>query len=138
MDKTKVNKWIGALNNQSYSKRDVLAAILEDCTYDELESIYKRSPNLLKGLLSLSYLKRTSYNQLFTSNVKPRRDLKDFIGVVAYVVKRNAALITKYIEYRTQVERSILTGQYEQARQLIETINTTFSYSYWAATCSTT
>lgn len=135
MDKTKVTKWIGVLNNPSYSKRDVLAAILEDCTYDELESIYKRSPNLLKGLLSLSYLKRTSYNQIFTSNVKPRRELKDFIGVVAYVVKRNAALINKYIEYRIRVERAILTGQYEQARQLIETINTTISYSYWAATC---
>ena len=100
MDKAKVTKWIGILNNPSYSKRDVLSAILEECTYDELESIYKRSPNMLKGLLSLSYLKRTSYNQLFTSNVKPRRDLKGYIGVVAYVVKRNAALINKYIEYR--------------------------------------
>ena len=135
MDKAKVTKWIGILNNPSYSKRDVLSAILEECTYDELESIYKRSPNMLKGLLSLSYLKRTSYNQLFTSNVKPRRDLKGYIGVVAYVVKRNAALINKYIEYRIRVERAILTGQYDQARQLIKTINTTISYSYWAATC---
>lgn len=135
MDKTKVTKWIGILNNRSYNKRDVLVAILEDCTYDELESIYKRSTNLLKGLLSLSYLKRTSYNQIFTSNVKPRREFKDFIGVVAYVVKHNAELINKYIEYRIQVERAILTGQYDQARQLIKTINTTISYSYWAATC---
>ena len=135
MEKAKVTKWLKILNDPAFNKRYVLSAILEDCTYDEMELIYKKSPSLLKGLLSLSFLKRTAYNQLFTSNVKPRRELKDFIGVVAYVVKHNADLINKYIEYRIQVERAILTGQYDQARQLIKTINATISYSYWAATC---
>lgn len=33
MDKAKVNKWLNALNDNSYNKAAVLSAILEECTY---------------------------------------------------------------------------------------------------------
>lgn len=69
VDKSKVNKWLKLLNDNTYNKRVVLLTILEDCSYEELELIYKKSPSLLKGLLSLSFLKRTSYSQLFNNNV---------------------------------------------------------------------
>lgn len=135
VDKSKVNKWLKLLNDNTYNKRVVLSTILEDCSYEELELIYKKSPSLLKGLLSLSFLKRTSYSQLFNNNVTPRRDLKGFVGVIVYILKHNAPLINKYIEYKKQVENAILTGHYETARQLIEKINNSISYSYWSAIC---
>ena len=135
MDKNKVTKWLSKLNNNSYNKKYVLTAILEDCNYEELELIYQRSPQLFKGLLSLSYLKRNSYSELFSNNIKPRRDIKGFIGVVAYILKHNSGLVNKYIEFKRQIERAILTGQYKQAREWIDEVNTNISYSYWAATC---
>lgn len=134
MDKTKVTKWLRILNDASYNKAMVLSAMLQECNYDELEQIYRKSSSLLKGLLSLSFLKRKSYDLLFENNVRPRRDFKEFIGVIAYIVKRNATPINNYIAYKAEVEKDILTGQYAQARLLIDTINQEISYSYWAAT----
>lgn len=42
MDKNKVTKWLSKLNTNSYNKKYVLTAILEDCNYEELELIYQR------------------------------------------------------------------------------------------------
>lgn len=123
MDKAKVNKWLNALNDNSYNKAAVLSPILEECTYEELEQIYKRSSSMLKGLLSLSFLKRKSYNQIFENNVRPRREFKEYIGVITYIVKHNAVLINKYIDYKAQVEKKNLAGEYNQARQIIDIIN---------------
>lgn len=134
MDTTKVKKWVGYLNSPNTNKKGVLAGMLDECTFEELEMIYKRSPQLFKGLLSLSYLKRNSYSQLYGSSIQPRRAVKDYIGVLVYVIKRNASLIKQYVPLKRKVDCAVLAGDYDRARKLIDTINTKLSYSYWAAT----
>lgn len=134
MDTAKVRKWLGYLNSPNVSKKGVLAGMLDECTFEELELIYKRSPQLFKGLLSLSYLKRNSYSQLYGNSIQPRRAVKEYIGVLVYVIKRNASLINQYVPLKREVDCAVLAGDYDKARKLIDSINTKLSYSYWAAT----
>ena len=123
MDTTKVTKWLGYLYNPRLNKKDVLARIFDECTYEELELIYKKSPTIFKGLLSLSYLKRNSYALIYNSGVQPFRPIKDYIGLLVYVVKKNASLINQYIPMRQAVDCAVLAGDYIKARKLIDTIN---------------
>ena len=134
MDKTKINSCLKLLNENSYNKKSLLASMLEYCTYEELEQIYKRCSGIYKGLLSLSYLKRQSYAQIYSNSIQPRRAIKDYVGVLVYVIKRNANLINRYLTLKADIDKAVLTGNYDIARKLIEKTNKNISYSYWAAT----
>lgn len=129
MDKAKVNKWLNALNDNSYNKAAVLSAILEECTYEELEQIYKRSSSMLKGLLSLSFLKRKSYDQIFENNVRPRREFKEYIGVITYIVKHNAVLINNYHELPLDADMQATVTRIQQDRDLLNEIEQGFPYN---------
>ena len=133
MDKAKVNKWLRYLNAQNTNKKGVLLGMLDECTFDELELIYSRSASLYRGLLSLSYLKRKNYSEVYGSSIQPHRPIKEYIGLQAYVIKRNAGIINQYVELKYQADCAVLKGDYAQARAFIEKINKTVSYSYWAA-----
>lgn len=133
MDKAKVNKWLGYLNAQDTNKKGVLSGMLDECTFDELELIYQKSASLYHGLLSLSYLKRKNYSDVYRSSIQPHRPIKEYIGIQAYVIKRNAGIINQYVELKNKVDCAVLKGDYAQARSLIEKINKDVSYSYWAA-----
>lgn len=133
MDKAKVNKWLGYLKAQNTNKKGVLSGMLDECSFDELELIYQRSNSLYHGLLSLSYLRRKSYSEIYCSSIQPHRPIKEYIGLQAYVIKRNAGLINQYVELKRQADYAVLKGDYAQARTLIEKVNKTVCYSYWAA-----
>ncbi|SEA55012.1 hypothetical protein SAMN05216462_1754 [Xylanibacter ruminicola] len=133
MDKAKVNKWLSYLNTQNTNKKGVLSGMLDECTFDELELIYHRSRSLYHGLLSLSYLRRKNYSEIYSSSIQPHRPIKEYVGLQAYVIKRNADLINQYVELKYQADCAVLRGDYVQARTFIEKINKTVSYSYWAA-----
>lgn len=133
MDKTKVNKWLGYLKAQNTNKKGVLTGMLDECTFDELELIYQKSTSLYHGLLSLSYLRRKNYSEIYRSSIQPHRPIKEYIGILAYVIKHNAGIINQYVELKYQVDCAVLKGNYAQARSLIEKINKSVSYSYWAA-----
>lgn len=133
MDKAKINKWMGYLKAQNTNKIGVLSGMLDECSFDELEFIYQKSTSLYHGLLSLSYLRRKSYADIYATRIQPHRPIKDYIGLQAYVIKRNASLINQYVEQKKRVDCAVLKGNYTQARLLIEKINNNISYSYWAA-----
>ena len=134
MDKKKVNKWLGYLRSQNTNKKVVLSGMLDECTFEELEQIYQKSPSMFHGLLSLSFLRRRSYADIYRSNIQPHRPTNEYIGLQAYVIKHNASIINLYVDLKHQVDCAVLTGDYAQARKLIERINKEVSYSYWAAT----
>ncbi len=133
MDTQKVNKWLKIIKSSSTNKKAALEAILNDCTYDELEMLYQKVPSLYKGLLSLSYLKRANYSQVYNTSIQPRREVKDYIGVLVYVIKRNAVLLNRYVAKKRKVDKAVLNGDYNKARELIKEVNQTISASYWAA-----
>lgn len=134
MDSAKVKKWLGYLNRSDTNKKAVLAGILDECAFEDLEAIYSRSPQIFKGLLSLSFLKRNSYAQVYGSNIQPRRSINEYLGLLVYVIKRNASLINQFVPMKRAVDSAVLTGDYARARKLIDTINNKVSHSYWAAT----
>lgn len=134
MDKVKVNKWLGYLNSQTSNKKGVLAGMLNECSFDELELIYQKSASLYHGLLSLSYLRRKSFADIYGSLIQPSRPIKEYIGLQAYVIKRNAGIINQYVALKRQVDCAVLKGDYSNARKLLDKINREISYSYWAAT----
>lgn len=134
MDKAKVNKWLSYLNSQSSNKKGVLSGMLNECSFDELELIYQKSASLYHGLLSLSYLRRKSFSDIYGNSIQPNRPIKDYIGLQAYVIKHNAGVLNQYVALKKRVDCAVLKGEYSEARNLIEKINKDVSYSYWAAT----
>ena len=134
MDTQKVNNCLNYLKRADTNKKLLLSAFLEECTYEELECVYKKAPTIYKGLLTLSYLKRTNYGQLYGSTIQPHRETKEYIGVLTYVLKHNAEIINRYVEYKRDIDKYVLLGNYKKARELIEVVNKELSYSYWAAT----
>ena len=83
--------------------------------------------------MSLSYLKRANYSQVYNTSIQPRREVKDYIGVLVYVIKRNAVLLNRYVAKKRKVDKAVLNGDYNKARELIKEVNQTISASYWAA-----
>ena len=108
MDTQKVNKWLKIIKSSSTNKKVALEAILNDCTFDELEMLYQKVPSLFKGLLSLSYLKRANYSQVYNNSIQPRREVKDYIGVLVYVIKRNALLLNRYVAKKRKIDKRAL------------------------------
>ena len=71
IDIKKTKKILLQIKDTSISKITVLKKTLQSCNYHELEYLYEKTPNIYKGLFSLSYLKRKDYSQLFKNNIQP-------------------------------------------------------------------
>lgn len=132
IDKNKVKSILLYLNDPTYIKKTVLAEALDVCNYFELDYLYAKVPSLYKGLFSLSYLVRKDISQLFKTNFHPGGNTIDYIGKLIYVVKRNAGLINKYVLLKSDIEKNVVLGNYQVARDLITKANTEIGCSYWA------
>ncbi len=133
IDIKKTKKILLLIKDTSISKITVLKKTLQSCNYHELEYLYEKTPHIYKGLFSLSYLKRKDYSQLFKNNIQPDSEIIDYIGKITFVLKHHYKDINSYIEKRFNIDRLVLSGEYEKANLLIDSINKEISYSYWAA-----
>lgn len=107
--------------------------LMQKYTYEDLSHLYERIPGVHKGLFSLPYLRRKSYAQLYSTGEILDKDVVEYIGILAFVFERNKTYILQFLKMKTEVESAVLTGDYVKARQLIQTINSTISYSTWAS-----
>lgn len=132
VDKNKVKKILTYLKDPAYIKISVFAEAIDTCNFYELEYLYSKIPSLYKGLFSSSYLVRRDIPSIFKTNFHPGGSIVDYIGKMAYVIKRNASLINQYVGLKSEVEKNVVVGDYEKAVELINKINKEISYSYWA------
>ena len=93
-------------------------------SYKELQQIVKHIPIIHKGLFKFAYLKRKNYahfNQVCYSMISD--SMMSYVRFVVYITELYHREIYQYIELRKKYEIDVLTGQYEQARHNLETIN---------------
>lgn len=134
VDNKKVQKWLSLLKQNNSLKLNVLIMALEDCNYEELNLLYGKVPTILRGLMSLSFLKRKDYASIFkNTTVNPAKDVVGHIGLMVYILTKHANDINEYVMLKEQLDRLTLKGAYEDAKRVIHKINTTIGYSYWAA-----
>ncbi|MCQ2202184.1 MAG: hypothetical protein MJZ27_08860 [Bacteroidales bacterium] len=134
IDKRKVNKWLRLLKDPKSDKVNVWIATMEECNYLELCLLSTKCPHVLSGLLSLSMIRRKSYKDVFKNkNIQPIKPVDDYIGLMIYVIRQNAKLLNEYISLRSKIDNYALRGNYHEAKKLLTIVNTSISYSYWAA-----
>lgn len=122
------------LMNPRTDKIWLIASILDDSDYDELNSIYNKVSVLHRGLFALPYLRRKDYDTIFKrGHFITNKSIVRYIGVVLFVLQKNQKLIQEYIELRYKYECAFLLGQYNIAYQYLSEINQSIGYSVWAA-----
>ncbi len=133
MDK-EIRNYIKLLCDTKVDKIHLVNTIMQEKKYEELSRIYDNIPTLHKGLFSLPYLRRKSYDDLYSSGYTIEKDIVEYIGILAFVFEKQSSYIAKYLKLKREVETAILKSDYSNARQVIQTINKTISYSTWAST----
>ena len=132
IDKKKVNDILSQVKIGASDKSKLLGYALNTCNYYELEYIYSKIPTIYKGLFSLSFLIRRDVARLYQTPIQPCASTIDYMGKLAYIIKKHAQKINLYIKYKTQVDSSFLKGDYDDARKMLKKINDEVSYSFWA------
>lgn len=128
-----IRNYIKLLCSTKVDKLHLVNTIMQEKNYEELLHIYNQIPAIHKGLFSLSYLRRTSYDNLYSSGYTIEKDIVEYVGLLAFVFERNKSYISRFVQLKSEVEAAVLIGDYAKARQLIHKINSTISYSTWAS-----
>ena len=119
------------IRSSKYDHYKVVALLILEKTPEELERIRQAVSPTFKGLLSLSYLRRNSIEQVFGRGYNVEKDIVDLYGLFLYLFRYHASYINKYVELRNKVYDSVLLGEYKKAEALIKDIDT-ISRSMWA------
>lgn len=119
------------IRSSKYDHYKVVALLILEKTPEELERIRQAVSPTFKGLLSLSYLRRSSIEQVFGRGYNVEKDIVDLYGLFLYLFRYHASYINKYVELRNKVYDFVLLGEYKKAEALIKDIDT-ISRSMWA------
>lgn len=108
----------------------VLQKMLLSHNYEELCHIANRTKSTFKGLISLSFLKRRSYQKMNGTGFFINRPYEEYVGVLAYIFRQNSNLINEYIKLRENYEKAFLLKEYDKAHECLECIKN-ISHSTW-------
>lgn len=133
MDRQKVSQILSYLNSNRYDKRLILSYFISNCNYDEMEAVYERAPRIYRGLLSLSFLKRSKLENVFQGSPLYFGSPVDYIEKACFIVGKHADIINQYVKESIEVDRAMLKGDYEKARFKIKAIEKIAGASFWAA-----
>ena len=128
-----IRNYIKLLSTPKEDKINLVNTIMQEKNYDELLQIYNHVPKLHKGLFGLSYLRRSSYDKLYSSGYSIEKDIVEYIGVLAFVFEQNKSYLSTFLKLKQEVESFILKSDYSNALKTIHSINKTISYSAWAS-----
>lgn len=108
----------------------VLQKMLLSHNYEELCHIANRTKSTFKGLISLSFLKRRSYQKMNGTGFFINRPYEEYVGVLAYIFRQNSNVINEYVKLRENYEKAFLLGDYDKAHECLECIKN-ISHSTW-------
>ncbi|MBR3521290.1 MAG: hypothetical protein IKN75_02020 [Prevotella sp.] len=118
-------------NSRIRAVREVLAC----GSYDTIKRYYSHTPHTFMGMFkgSFNYLKRKSYNHIYSDNVTSLLNPVDYVGLLSFVLPFFEKDVNDYISKRNLFEYKYLCGDYEGAQSVLEYVNDNISYSRWAA-----
>lgn len=100
------------IRSPKYDHYKVVALLILEKTPEELERIRQAVSPTFKGLLSLSYLRRNSIEQVFGRGYNVEKDIVDLYGLFLYLFRYHASYINKYVELRNKVYDSVLLANF--------------------------
>lgn len=86
------NKYIELLCDSQVDKMQLLRHMFSNNNYDELNKIADRAPSTFTGLLSLSFLRRNSYQSLHGRGFLLSKPYEEYVGILAFIFSRNKKL----------------------------------------------
>lgn len=131
----KISNFISLFENPKSNKLAVVSNMLCQLSYDELNVLKKRVPHLFSSLVKVNYLKRQSFNKVASSGYHfvKEDDICEYFGTLAFIFEQHKDILNLFVELLRQFEKSLLLGQYEKCKEIIDRINNEVSYSYWGA-----
>ena len=131
----KISRYLAALQNPQLDKLGVVSEIYSNLSYDELQVFKKRVPRLFQSLVSLTYLKRQSFEKVFNSGYQFDKgdDVREYVGMLAYIFEQHQKELNLFMKLYYEFEQSLLAGKYNDCRKKLNEINTKVSYSFWGA-----
>lgn len=123
-------KYIELLCDSQVDKMQLLRHMLLNNNFDELNKIADRAPSTFKGLLSLSFLRRNSYQSLNGRGFLLSKPYEEYVGMLAFIFRRNKKIINQYLLLREKYETAFLLGKYDEAEFYLCSIKK-ISYSIW-------
>ena len=133
MDRQKITQIIDALKSSRHDKRLVLSYFATSCNYDEMQAVYDKAPQIYKGLLSFSFLKRAKLENVFQGSPMYYGTPAEYVEKAAFIVGKHAAIINKYVDTSLDVDKAMLWGNYEEARSKLKEIEKFAGASFWSA-----
>lgn len=119
------------IRSSNYDNYKLVALLILKKDPEELERIRQMISPTFKGLLSLSYLRRSSVEQVFGRGYNVEKSIVELYGLFLYLFRYHASFINKYISIRNQVYDCALLGEYDKAESLIKGLDK-MSRSIWA------
>ena len=124
------NKYIELLCDSQVDKMQLLRHMFSNNNYDELNKIADRAPSTFTGLLSLSFLRRNSYQSLHGRGFLLSKPYEEYVGILAFIFSRNKKIINQYLLFREKYDTAFLLGKYDEAEAYLVSIKK-ISYSIW-------
>ncbi|MBR6068505.1 MAG: hypothetical protein IKP45_11985 [Bacteroidales bacterium] len=134
-ENNKISNYISLFKNTKSDKLAVVANMLCQLSYDELNVLKKKVPPLFSSLAKANYLKRQSFNKVAASGYyfEKKDDICEYFGTLAFLFEQHKDILNLFVELLRQFEKSLLLGQYEECKKILDEINNKVSYSYWGA-----
>lgn len=111
-------------------KMQLLRHMLLNNNYEELCKIADKVPSTFNGLLSLSFLRRKDYKSLHGRGFILNKPYEEYVGMLAFIFRRNEKILNDYIDYREKYESALLLGKFEEAERFLNLIKS-ISCSMW-------
>lgn len=109
----------------------IVALLMLKKTPEEMEHIRNSVSPLFKGLLSMSYLKRTKIEDVLQSGYYVEKDTPELYGLILYLLRYHYSLINKYVVLRDRSYDLYLQGKNEEALSLLDNIDK-LCHSMWS------
>lgn len=123
------------LTRQPGRRADAVKVVMGCASYQEFKRYYEHTPRTFVGLFKkyCNYLKRGSYSDIYSNGLFGIMKPLDYMGMLSYVLPLFEKEINEFVVLERQYEDLYLNGVYDEAEQLIHSVNRNISYSLWAA-----
>lgn len=109
----------------------IVALLMLRKTPEEMERIRNSVSPLFRGLLSMSYLKRTKIEDVLQSGYYVEKETPELYGLILYLFRYHYSFLNKYVALRDRTYDLYLKGKNEEALSLLDDIDK-LSHSMWS------
>lgn len=119
------------IRNPKHDNYRIVALLMLKKTPEEMERIRNSVSPLFRGLMSMSYLKRTKIEDVLQSGYYIEKETPELYGLILYLFRYHYSLINKYIVLRNRSYDLYLQGKNEEALSLLDDIDK-LCHSMWS------